>query len=60
MVVSVRWADNLSDDNGGRRSYQKPAYWKWQLANTAFQETNYTSLNGGLEITPVKKLEDQS
>lgn len=29
-------------------------YYEMQAANTAFQETNYTSLNGGVTITPVK------
>lgn len=29
-------------------------YYEMQAANTAFQETNYTSLTGGVTITPVK------
>lgn len=48
-----RWAETYpmtTEDGDGIRSPQS----EMANANTAFQETNYVSLNGGIEITPAK------
>lgn len=48
-----RWAETYpmtTEDGDPIRSPKS----EMEQANTAFQETNYTSLNSGIEITPVK------
>jgi TonB-linked SusC/RagA family outer membrane protein len=48
-----RWAETYpmtTEDGDPIRSPQS----EMASANTAFQETNYISLNGGIEITPIK------
>jgi TonB-linked SusC/RagA family outer membrane protein len=48
-----RWAETYpmtTEDGDPIRSPRT----EMEQANTAFQETNYTSLNGGIEITPIK------
>ncbi len=47
-----RWATTYPMTTEDGDPIRSPAY-EMAAANTAFQETNYTSMNGGIEITPV-------
>lgn len=46
-----RWAPTYPMTTEDGQPIRSP-YWEMKLANTAFQETNYSSLNGGFTITP--------
>ena len=48
-----RWAATYPMTTEDGNPIRSPAS-EMAAANTAFQETNYTSLNGGVEITPLK------
>ncbi|MBE0679579.1 MAG: SusC/RagA family TonB-linked outer membrane protein [Bacteroidales bacterium] len=48
-----RWAPTYPMTTEDGDPIRSPSY-EMEAANTAFQENNYTSVNGGLVITPVK------
>ncbi len=50
-----RWAETYPMTTEDGDPIRSPAS-EMALANTAFQETNYTTLNGGIDLTPVKNL----
>ena len=49
-----RWAETYPMTTEDGDPIRSPAS-EMAYANTAFQETNYTSMNGGIEITPLNK-----
>ncbi|HPJ77406.1 MAG TPA: TonB-dependent receptor [Prolixibacteraceae bacterium] len=48
-----RWGPTYPMTTEDGNPLRSPAY-ELEAANTAFQETNYTSMNGGFTITPLK------
>ena len=50
-----RWGPTYPMTTEDGNPLRNPAY-EMEVANTAFQETNYTSMNGGIVLTPMKDL----
>ncbi len=48
-----RWAATYPMTTEDGEPIRSP-YWEMAMANTAFQETNYASMNGGFTLTPTK------
>lgn len=50
-----RWGPTYPMTTEDGNPLRSPAY-EMEAANTAFQETNYTSMNGGVVLSPIKDL----